>query len=344
MGSKLWICFWGGVINAKKVSVRLGLQNAEECLILIYMISKGILKKKYPNEIAQAYFVYLANKHRGGVNNSKGNTYENFYTVYKIAQEIKNHSKGKNTSITSQAYAFVDDLVIEYDRKYKNRRRTRVKKSFFQIKDVSDLSWTSNKVHPLYKDFEIQYSVLKSTNKSCKQYLVVSNKKLHQKLSLSIPKSIRNHTNVEHFETADSLSKLIVDNAVIRNTLASICALKNPTIDKLVTLGTIILGAWDASNKQRVRIADIIESCLDMNPNYIKGKEQTISEELTNRLKAIKGFTFTVLHGYLSWEYNKTDKGIMSCRIGSKEFVQFEDYVKEQKEGLSFDQIESNLI
>ena len=28
---------------------------------------------------------YLKNKHKGGLNNSKGNTYENYYATYQIA-------------------------------------------------------------------------------------------------------------------------------------------------------------------------------------------------------------------------------------------------------------------
>jgi len=64
-------------------------------------------------EDGQKYFEYLSNKNRGGTNNQKGNTFENFFTLYKIAEAFNKNIDPENILFSSQAFCFVDDLVIE---------------------------------------------------------------------------------------------------------------------------------------------------------------------------------------------------------------------------------------
>ena len=59
---------------------------------------------------------YLANKHRGGENNLKGGTYEDFYAVYQIVSCLTRF-KDRLDTVQFQAQledAFVDDLLIAY--------------------------------------------------------------------------------------------------------------------------------------------------------------------------------------------------------------------------------------
>ncbi|MEQ8969912.1 MAG: hypothetical protein RIE73_05895 [Coleofasciculus sp. C1-SOL-03] len=56
---------------------------------------------------------YLKNKNKGGIVNEKGNTYENFFAVYKISVLSKDVLENeKEIFFASQIMAFVDDLII----------------------------------------------------------------------------------------------------------------------------------------------------------------------------------------------------------------------------------------
>lgn len=68
------------------------------------------------NLLGTSYAQYLQNKHTGGTSNSKGNSYENIFTVYQVALFSKDVIDNyKKIYVLSQTQAFVDDLVIERD-------------------------------------------------------------------------------------------------------------------------------------------------------------------------------------------------------------------------------------
>src|SRR5438876_9295477 len=80
------------------------------------------------------HFEYLKNKNRGGVNNSKGASFENYFTVYQIAKSFNNNDLDPNDVLfSSQVLCFIDDFVIERIRDKNNWH--------YQIKDVLALSW-----------------------------------------------------------------------------------------------------------------------------------------------------------------------------------------------------------
>ena len=58
---------------------------------------------------------YLRHKHLGGVSNSKGNTYENFYATYQLSKLIGAGGDADHIRLTAQVErAFVDDLLIQF--------------------------------------------------------------------------------------------------------------------------------------------------------------------------------------------------------------------------------------
>jgi hypothetical protein len=64
-------------------------------------------------ENGQVFFEYLVNKNRGGVSNNKGNTFENFFALYKIAKSFNENRAPGGIYFSSQVFCFVDDLVVE---------------------------------------------------------------------------------------------------------------------------------------------------------------------------------------------------------------------------------------
>jgi hypothetical protein len=105
----------------------------EYFVILVVMLSLNFLKSQYRNDRAQTLFKYIKNKHKGGVNNSKGSTFENYFAIYQIAKQYGNKSNARHTLFSAQVMAFVDDFVIEIDRPNKKHHRTKKSVTFFQI-------------------------------------------------------------------------------------------------------------------------------------------------------------------------------------------------------------------
>jgi hypothetical protein len=130
---------------------------------------------------------------------------------------------------------------------------------------------------------------------------------------------------VIHFETSSSLSNLIRRNSLIRAELVEMCALKTPSLDKLDALANILLGSWDSTGKSDIPLKEIIDRSYASNPNYIKGTSADVSKNLSDIFKSIKGFIYIVENGYLRWNFNGTDEGTLSHRIGSQEFEQWEN-------------------
>jgi hypothetical protein len=280
------------------------------------MITLEVLKKAFGEDDGEKRFKYLQNKIKGGRNNSKGNSFENFYAVYQIARSFNENLKPEETLFSSQANTFVDDLLIE-------QIADKIEK-YFQIKDTAKLSWEAGE-HPLKDDFIYQYKISKISGINAKLQIVVSDKSFYDNLRSDIPGEIIGFIEVVHFETASSLNNLLRKNLVMKEELRKMCALTNPSTDKLETLATILLGAWDSTSKSKIQLKDIIDKSHSQNPNYIKGHLNKISHKLSEILNSINGFTYEIENGFLKWKFNSTDEGVLKYRIGSSEFEQLEN-------------------
>jgi len=157
--------------------------------------------------------------------------------------------------------------------------------------------------------------------------LVVSNKDVYDHLVSSIDESIRSFVKVVNFETATSLSNMIRNNASIRDELIKMCALKNPSADKLNTLGAILLGAWDSTDKRAISLKDLLDIGYSQNPHYIKGFSAKISGKLEGIFNSVDGLSYELEAGFLKWRFKNTDEGVLQYRIGSVEFEQWENDV-----------------
>ena len=306
------------------------------------MVVKSLFEKVFGRNKGLTHFKYLKNKHQGGINNAKGNVYENFFAVYQIAK-LFNQNSSERTLLTAQSFSFVDDLEIEYNSS-ENFKRRRYKKTikFFQTKDVGNLDWHSGE-HPLETDFELQFIMAKKNGFNPKLNMVVSRAELSKKLNLTMPRKIKKYTRVGNFKSAASINSLIRINPYVKDELMEMCAISNPSSDKLDTLGNIILGAWDGTDKTKIKLGDIIATCYNLNPNYLKGFSERISTQLKEILDSIIGFTYKVENGYIVWSYGKTDSGTISFPIGSRDFLQWENDLFNLPRTQLFEGIESYL-
>jgi hypothetical protein len=297
------------------------------------MITLEVLKKAFGEDEGAKLLKYLQNKNKGGRNNAKGNSFENFYSVYQIARYFNDNLDHDKILFSSQTYTFVDDLLIE---KIADKNET-----YFQIKDVVNLNWLEGE-HPLKNDFIYQYKISTNSGVNVKFKMVVSDKSVYENLRSKLPIEIKDFVEVVHFETASSLNNLIRKNLLMKEELTKMCALYNPSTDKLETLATILLGAWDASDKSQIQLKEILNKSHTQNPNYIKGHSNKLSHKLSNILNSISGFSYEVENGFLKWKFNKTDEGVLEHRIGSMEFEQWENDIF-NKEIKTFEDLESSL-
>lgn len=279
------------------------------------MITLDTLKAKFGAE-GEKLFEYLENKHKGGANNAKGGSFETYFTIYQIAKIFNEEKKEAECLFSAQVLGFVDDLEIGFPARNEFR--------YYQIKDIIALSWEAGD-HPLRNDFEVQYTMMHDAGVSGKLFIVVSRQDVWDALKKSHPDSIQEYSEVLHFQTAVSLNRLIQEYAVFKNELAGMCALKNPSTDKLEALGAVLLGVWDASDKTNIDLKGLISRCRELTPNYIKGEANVLSGKITGILGSIDGFFFVLEGGFLRWNYRDTDEGVLAYSIGSQRFEQWEN-------------------
>lgn len=280
------------------------------------MISLEALKVVF-GEDAEKYFQYLEHKNKGGFNNSKGHTYENFFAVYEIAKSFNRGMNPDGGVFSSQVFCFVDDFVIEIAEERKNWH--------YQIKDVQVLNWNSKTPNSLKEDFLRQRAICSSEGVEAVLRLVVSNKKVYERLRSTKPEDIGDLVGLVHFETAPSLNSLIRKNPLFREELTRMCALKNPSTNKLEALAAIILGAWDSTDKKKVSLRVILDKCYSLNPHYMRGFNNKISNKLADIFNGIEQFSYIVEGGLLQWKFGLRYEGNLSCRIGSQEYEQWEN-------------------
>ncbi|GAB4093065.1 hypothetical protein [Flaviaesturariibacter terrae] len=285
------------------------------------MISEAQLERLFPSQ-GKSLFSYLSYKHRGGTNNSKGNTFENHFTVFKIAEHFNQGSSWDQTFFTGQEFVFIDDLVVE--------QADNDHIEHYQIKDVQSLTWTGGD-HPIEEDFKIQHHICQDLGKTTTLELVVSNDSVKNGLQSSMSATLSAIASVRHFEKAISIQTLLAANSDVRRELAAMCALNNPATDKLVTLGTLLLGAWSSSGQKRVSLQELINQCHSSNPNYIKGLTNQVPAPLAAILDRIAGFTYDVQGGYIVWKFGPSDEGTINYQIGTTSFLQWENDVVNEK-------------
>ncbi len=245
---------------------------------------------------------YLANKHRGGINNFEGNFYENLYAIYKIALLLKLYSENQDDVILSSQIkeAFVDDLLISY---------SSGKLDFYQLKNVKSLTWSSGSSHTLQYDFERQKELMKEAEKRFSLFLIYSDKSSNV---TSIPNTISDCTQANHFPYFQDLNRLLMESIEFKKAIAAISAYQSFQTDQLCVLATILLGVWYSLAQDNVPLTCIIQKIKKLplaGNNFIFDETLQIDEEVKSILDEIPDFSYVVAGTIFCWSYKKRMKG-----------------------------------
>jgi len=250
------------------------------------------IQELFGNEVLD----YLKNKNKGGIVNEKGNTYENFFAVYKISVLSKDVLENeKQIVLASQIMAFVDDLIINdiQENIYQH----------YQLKNTASLTWGSG-LRSIADDFAKQYNLNQTVSKQSEMTLVVSNFQLRDRLANQIPQQIAEFSKVDYFYFASSLPKVLQEEQEFSQAVAYLCAFDNPEPDKIECVASVILGAWLSSDKSNVSIREILEKSRQSQPSYIRyfgSQDVQIDPEVKKILDQIQGFTYSISKGFLQW-------------------------------------------
>jgi hypothetical protein len=278
-------------------------------------------------EKANKLYDYLQHKQTGGTNNAKGNKFEAYFTVFKIAN-LWDKDPG-SIFFSAQEFCFVDDLVIRLIQRIEH----------YQIKDIINISWKTGP-HTLADDFTYQMNLYRINCKKARLYMIVSGKSLCTRLRNSGPVNLRKIVTVKQFPAATSIGRLLTMSGPFRDAITSLCGLTNPRMDKLETIAAQILGQWEISDKTDISLGHLKDQCLTSSPHFFKGGANHVSAPLDALLRSINGLTFNIKSGILEWSFNGSDTGSLSFKIGSAEFAQFENAILNFSAGTAFQTVE----
>jgi hypothetical protein len=274
---------------------------------------------------------YLSRKQRGGEANNRGNTYENYFAVFKIISTINiapNHLH--SFFISSQVNGFVDDFHI-HDQIGKLH-------SYYQLKTSAVLSWGKT-FGSLSFNFNMQRKLETFRRRQLQLNLVVTDKQLSLSLERQIPKKIKTYTYVHVFPYFSSITQQIAQDLYFRQELQQICAVTDT--DKLEALAKCFLGAWVACTQKGIRISTLINDVRGMGYSFIKSAIPLyINPQVHEIISTITGFKYTIKNGYFTWTYGKSDSGISYHMIDSQDFRNIEQDIITQSPR-TFDDLET---
>ncbi len=293
------------------------------------------IEKLFGDETLQ----YLKNKNRGGASNAKGNTYENFFTVYQLARLSKEVIEGQESIIcSSQILAFVDDLIIN--------RETKSPLQHYQLKNKSSVSWDVGE-KSISDDFKKQYELNQSKERESEVSLVVSSPNLKDKLTDEMPEDIKLYSQVIHFCHDSSLMKVLDQEPEFKKAVEYLCCSDNPERDKIECAATVLLGAWCSSDRSNASVLEVLTKAHDCNPSFIRPPLNVafdLGAETKEILDSIQDFTYNFSKGFLHWEFkNGLGRGTLPYSCDTAKFANFQKLVRRDRPK-SFEELESFLI
>lgn len=269
---------------------------------------------------------YLQNKNRGGINNEQGNTYENYFAIYKIAlMSIKILEEQKIIKFYSQILAFVDDLIISHENDNLLEH--------YQLKNSNSISWGSGE-KSISDDFSKQIVLNQDISKSSEINLVVSDKNLKERLSENCPQNIQEFSQTIYFPYRTNLMHVIADVPSFHEAIEYLSAFDNPDPDKIECVATVLLGAWMISDKSDVSAQEILTKAQSSSPSYIRSFNISLSldSDVSNILGNIENFSYNLTKGFMHWQYgDNLETGTYPYRIDHAQFERFQELIKEHK-------------
>lgn len=282
---------------------------------------------------------YVRHKNIGGRSNEKGNSYEIFFAISRIATLVPQvFENNLEVYVSSQIPCFVDDLIIEIPEK-KSREN-------YQLKSSEKLSWDGGR-HPLFKDFEDQHELNKKQGITCsKIILIVSNHDLHQTMLTKKPEILNGFCDVVLFINYENLASFLDADLDFQNAISQLCPDENPSRELLEGVANLILAAWvSSSTKNCISLKELILRTRNIYPTLIRqwGLIPEIRPLTQKILNSIAGFNYTIVRGFLSWNYYELQFGRLPYDCCDQRFIKFQDTI-EQKQPTTFDDLEVWLL
>lgn len=281
---------------------------------------------------------YVRNKRQGGSSNEKGNTYENFFAVYRLACLARDVlEERKSIQVLSQILAFVDDLIIDHHEDTCLRH--------YQLKNSSTVTWGTG-LKSIADDFKKQHDLNQALARQSDLNLVVSSQELQRSLSASQPESIKPYSQVLHFPFAPNLPQVLQQKEDFREAIQYLSAFEDPPPDKIECVACVLLGAWVACAHSSISVMDVLKKAQESTPSYIRSFKQEfqLDSEVMKILSNIEGFTYNLAKGFLHWKFRDgLDEGTYPYSTEAVQFGRFQNLIKKHQP-TTFEELEGFLV
>lgn len=260
---------------------------------------------RYYNHVnlSEDHKTYLARKHRGGLNNQKGNTFEVIYATKEI---IRLYSIGANLDSTYVVAQLENSFVDDFQIIYANGLKT-----YHQCKDTINLSWKKDEKGEPFYDFRWQKTYSIANGELFRLKIVYSNAdcKIHAD---PIPVVIEDVTEKELFPSYQTLNAILLDSEAFRNDIKSILFANKDghSLDKLSVFAEVIRSEWLelAIPNKPVSLSEIKDQTLAKYGDIINFKDLP-NVELSSELKIIFNrfpeFSYLINGTNIIWSYKK---------------------------------------
>lgn len=255
----------------------------------------------------------------GGLNNKRGNRYEDYFAIYRILYYIEYVLfKSSEVRIKEQASCPVDDLVIE----------TPQEDHYHQLKADKKITWGTDSMK-LEIEFTKQKEICKRKGRLFKLWLVVADEVRVTSLTLNMPDEIKDVTEVFLFPRLERPSELAQQSQLVKHLLNKIRATRFSSTTEDQNIIFAIYYAWldhVPDNDGYCLLSKVIENIRSMKTGriYCRWEGNSILwEECKIILNDIFGLQYWTDRGYFEWEYPPTDKGILIEDCFSDSFQRF---------------------
>ncbi|MCK5353797.1 MAG: hypothetical protein KAJ63_01660, partial [Methyloprofundus sp.] len=237
--------------------------------------------------------------------------------------------------ISAQAEAFVDDLLISYQKHNIQHH--------FQLKTKQAVSWGKG-LKSIGDDFYKQKLLNDHLDiDRTRTVLVCSNREKAARLQANIPKNIVDFSEVIFFPEVDTINHLILIDDRFKTLIGHICFSND--IDKLEALAKVILAHWVDKKTTLSSVNEILSSLESTFPNYLARTNIAVNllPEVERIFSAMTDFSFKIEKGYFSWRYHDFDSGTIPYSVDSKEFTAFQQEIA-SKSPRQFNELEGILL
>ncbi|WAJ29525.1 hypothetical protein [Antarcticirhabdus aurantiaca] len=267
---------------------------------------------------------YAENKRRGGDNNEGGHEFERLHVVSEIARLAAEHldriENQANTLLHTQVHGFVDDFAIETDGLH----------VLAQIKDVTELSWTSGR-RPIAEDFRLAQKLADRKGVDVELRLVVSRPGVLAALQRTRPDDLGRVVLTQH--PSGTIPSDIESVPRFVDNLKVICW---PFADRSSVRNTseFILSAW-LQHGGSAPLAAVLAIASERSEFVVRTLEEdfALDPDVSNILGAVEDFSFAIRGTTFAYRcFGGLLKGTAPFGCGSPGWTRFEDGLRSLSE------------